>query len=160
MGLLDNIEIQESGDSLFMHFQTGDNRFRMLDKPTLGYLYWDDKVPVRIKTASEAPTGEKPKVVWVCPVWNENQVRILEIKQSTIQKALKSLEDNAEWGNLTEYDVIVAKSGDGLETSYVTTPCPKAPLPDNVKPAFKKFMEDYDPDKIFNGKEQDDELPF
>ena len=46
------------GESSFMKFVKGENRFRILDTPVMGYQYWqDDRTPVRIKIAGEAPAG-------------------------------------------------------------------------------------------------------
>ena len=144
MGLLDDIEISESSESSYMKFEKGENRFRMVSKPTLGYIYWEDKTPTRIAKASEAADGSEPKLFWSMIVWNNDRVRILEITQSTVHKALKSLEDNSDWGNLTEYDVIVNKNG---EEAIAT---------------IKDFNKNYDPKKIFEGVEQSDadSLPF
>ena len=58
-GLLEpTYDVPSTGESGFMKFVKGENRFRILDTPVMGYQYWqDDKVPVRIKTAAEAPSG-------------------------------------------------------------------------------------------------------
>jgi hypothetical protein len=162
MGLLDDIEISESSESSYMKFEKGENRFRMVSKPTLGYIYWEDKTPTRVAKASEAADGSEPKLFWSMIVWNNDRVRILEITQSTVHKALKSLEDNSDWGNLTEYDVIVNKNGEGMETSYNVVPCPKTPLTKEAIATIKDFNKNYDPKKIFETVEQSDadSLPF
>ena len=56
-GLLEaTYSVPSAGESSFMKFVKGENRFRILDRPTLGYQYWqDDKTPVRIKKAGDAP---------------------------------------------------------------------------------------------------------
>jgi len=164
-GLLEpSYDVPSSGESSFMKFQKGENRFRILEKPVLGYLYWqDDKTPVRIKEASEAPAGEKPKHFWQLPVYNDGNVKVLDISQSTVQKQLTDLDRNSEWGNLSEYDVIVTKSGDGMDTTYTVTPCPKAPLAEEVNNLFKEFLKTYEPNKVFESTptaEDEEDLPF
>ena len=164
-GLLEaTYSVPSTGDSSFMKFVKGENRFRILDKPTLGYQYWqDDKTPVRIKTAGDAPAGEKPKHFWQIPVYSASSVKVLDITQSTVQKQLTELDRNSEWGNLRDYDVIITKNGDGMETTYTVTPCPKAPLSTEAEKMFKLFKETYQPEKVFDVSptaEADDELPF
>tara|TARA_R110002110_G_scaffold183311_1_gene389942 strand:- start:116 stop:616 length:501 start_codon:yes stop_codon:yes gene_type:complete len=166
MGLLEpTYDVPGGGDSTFMRFQKGENRFRFLDAPIMGYQYWqDDKVCVRIKAANEAPAGEKPKHFWQVPVWSDGQVKILDITQKTVQRDLQNLDTNSEWGNLLGYDVIVTRSGDGMDTTYTSTPCPKSTLEDEVKTTFDAFKKDYDPKKIFETATsvdaKSDDLPF
>ena len=164
-GLLEpTYDVPSTGESSFMKFQKGENRFRILDTPIMGYQYWqDDKVPVRIKTAAEAPAGEKPKHFWQVPVWDGNFVKVLDVTQSTVQKQLTELDRNSEWGNLTDYDVIVTRSGDCMDTTYTTTPCPKSPLKDDVTTALAEFKKTYEPNKVFESTptaEGEEELPF
>lgn len=164
MGLLEpTYDVPGGGESTFMKFQKGENRFRILAASVMGYQYWqEDKLCVRIKTASEAPTGEKPKHFWQVPVWCDGVVKILDITQKTVQRDLQNLDNNSEWGNLLGYDVIVSRNGDGMDTTYTTTPCPKSALPADVKTAYEEFEKDYDPETIFDVKnsENGDELPF
>ena len=155
--------VPSSGESSYMKFKKDENRFRILDTPVVGYQYWQEpRVPVRIKLASEAPAGEKPKHFWQVPVWSEGQVKILDITQSTVQKQLLELDRNSEWGNLSQYDVIVNRKGDGMDTTYTTTPCPKSPMTDEMMKAYKEFKADYDPNAVFEGNaaSQEDDLPF
>ena len=164
-GLLEpTYDVPSTGESSFMKFVKGENRFRILGTPIMGYQYWqDDRTPVRIKTAGEAPAGEKPKHFWQIPVWDGNSIKVLDVTQSTVQKQLTELDRNSEWGNLTEYDVIVTRSGDGMDTTYTVTPCPKAPLGEETKSAYGEFKKTHEPEKVFESTptaEGEEELPF
>ena len=164
-GLLEpTYDVPSTGESSFMKFVKGENRFRILGTPVMGYQYWqDDRTPVRIKTAGEAPAGEKPKHFWQIPVWDGHSIKVLDVTQSTVQKQLTELDRNSEWGNLTDYDVIVTRSGDGMDTTYTTTPCPKAPITEEVKGALADFKKTYEPNKVFESTptaEGEEELPF
>jgi len=162
-GLLEaTYSVPSNGESSFMKLVKGENRFRVLGKPVMGYLYWqDDRTPVRIKTAAEAPAGEKPKHFWQIPVWSSDAVKILDITQATIQKQLAELDRSREWGNLLEYDVVVNRNGDGMDTTYMVTPCPKVPVTNDIQDAYKAFQDDYDPEKVFESTpSEEEELPF
>ena len=141
-GLLEaTYSVPSAGESSFMKFVKGENRFRILDKPT----------------------GEKPKHFWQLPVYSASSVKVLDITQSTVQKQLTELDRNSEWGNLRDYDVIVTKNGDGMDTTYTVTPCPKAPLNKEAEKMFKSFKETYEPEKVFDvtpTAEDEEELPF
>jgi len=153
-------DLPSQGESSYLKFVKGENRFRILAAPITGYQYWqDDRVPIRIKTASEAPQGEKPKHFWQVLVYSKGAVKILDIAQSTIQGQLLELDRNSEWGNLLDYDVIVTRTGDGMETAYSVTPCPKAKLDTSVADLLKTFKEDYNPDEVFESTPSADSAP-
>ena len=157
-------ELPDSGNGgLFAKLQPGENRFRILSSPVAGYIYWQDKTPIRVKSASEAPSGEKPKHFWQMPVWMDNDIRLLDCDKQSVLKDLFRLDKSADWGNLLEYDIIVSRDGQNMETKYTTNPCPKAPLPDNAKEAWTAFKDTYDPNAVFDGGKEstkDSDLPF
>jgi len=152
-----------SGSGLFAKLQKGENRFRILDMPTMGYIYWDGNTPVRIKNAADAPSGEKPKHFWHVPVWMDNQVKLLDIDKATVLTELHRLDQSNEWGNLLEYDVIVIREGDSFETKYSVQPCPKKALPKEASDAWMGFKDEFNPNEIFEGATQSadkEKLPF
>ena len=163
-GLLpSDYELPESGNGgLFAKFQPGENRFRILSQPVYGYIYWQDKTPIRVKLVKDVPSGEKPKHFWQMPVWMDNEVKLLDCDKQSVLKVLFRLDKSADWGTLTNYDIIVSRDGQNMETTYTTNPCPKAPLPDNVKAAWTAFKDTYDPNAVFEGgqKSAEDDLPF
>ncbi len=160
----------------YMKFQTGANRFRILASPILGYEYWveDDKgnrKPVRKHTADEISLNEveaeEVKHFWAMPIWNydEEKVQILEITQKGIQKSLRALAKDEDWGSPLGYDIVVTKTGEKLETEYQVQPKPTKPLPKEIKAKFeemninlnalysgddpfKSLTEDVDPDSV------------
>ena len=134
----------------YMKFEDGDNVLRILSSPILGYEYWIDtadskRQPIR-KRMTEAlvlkdiPEPDKVKHFWAMVVWNYDakKIQILEITQKSIQKVLRSLAKNAKWGSPKEYDIVVNKVGEKLETKYTVTPDPKSTLTDEIEKAFKE----------------------
>lgn len=126
----------------YMKFQNGENRFRILDKPIVGWLDWENKKPLRFaydnKPAPIDPT--KPvKHFWAFVVWNvkEAKVQVLEITQKSIQNAITNLSQDSDWGSPFGYDIKVTKSGSGMDTEYTVNPAPKSPISEEVKNEFK-----------------------
>ena len=82
-----------------------------------------------------------------------------------MQSKLLELDRNSEWGNLLDYDVIVTRSGEGMDTTYSVTPCPKSKLDSNVADLLKTFKENYNPEEVFEStpsadSAKEEKLPF
>ena len=160
---------ESNSGSLFVKFEPGENRFRMLDAITFGYINWEDGKPTRYETPSDVPTGaEDVKHFWFVPVWMNDQVSFLEIHQKSVQRELKFLNDSEDWGDLENYDVIVRRDGEGLETEYFVQPCPKKAKTKEAKKKWEEMSEHYKPKNLFTEDgvvyakptEQDEGLPF
>lgn len=129
------------GASAYMKLQKGDNKFRILSKPIIGWLDWKDKKPFRfpIKNKPDKPMeqGKSIKHFWAFVVfdYNDQSVKILEITQATIQKTISDLSKDEEWGAPFEYDIKVNRKGEDLNTEYTVTPSPKKTLSDEIKKA-------------------------
>lgn len=127
----------------YMKMKPGENKFRILSTPILGWEDWDDKRPLRYryenKPASSVDAAKPMKHFWAMIVWNYNEeaVQILQVTQATIRNALESLCNDADWGVPYTYDIKVTKKGDGKETEYMTTPLPHKPVSDAIIKAFK-----------------------
>lgn len=153
MGFLpDNYEPPAGGN--YMKLATGKNRFRILGSAIIGNEFWrrkgETREPVRRRmdepiTAGELEvnpkTGEQEKVkhFWAFPVWNygASAVQILELTQKTIQSSIKSLIDSEDWGDPTQYDILVTKEGSGLDTEYHVNPAPMKALDEAIVQAFR-----------------------
>lgn len=127
------------GESKYMKFQPGDNKFRILANPIFGFVEWVDDKPQRTVEKPEEAYDEDqpPKHFWALKVYDysDGLVKILEITQASIQKAIAALNDDEDWGNPTSYDLKVTKTGEKLTTKYSVTPAPKKPLSKEVMKA-------------------------
>lgn len=125
----------------FMKFLKGDNLFRFLARPVMGFEYWtEDDKPVRSKNAFDSlPENAKKdkdgnvlkaKHIWIAPVYNydEGEVAILTITQKGVQEAILGLTHDKDWGNPMHYDIKVNREGDGFDTKYKVNPKPKKDL--------------------------------
>ena len=171
MGILpSNYKVPESGSgNLYAKLEPGENRFRFLSSITTGWIVWEDKVPTRYKDKSDLPTGADAKHFWFMPVWMNDSVKFLEMAQKTVINELAFLDNAEDWGSLLDYDIIVRRNGEGMDTSYHVSPCPKKALPKAAKEAWAGVEKNFKPENLFSedgvvfvqqdGKE-DEELPF
>ena len=95
--LPDNYEIP-SEPPKYLRWGQGDNVFRVMTRPIVGYEWWEDKTPNRVKVKADVPkevwnNGQAPKHFWAMVVYNpaDDCFQVCEITQKTIQEAVKSL---------------------------------------------------------------------
>jgi len=126
----------------YMKLIDGDNKFRILSAPILGWEDRQDKKPVRFRFDAKPTTSidpeKKVKHFWAMIVWNfgSEDIEILEITQSSIKKALEALCSDEDWGAPYFYDIKVNRSGEALNTEYAVNPAPHRPLPSNIRVKF------------------------
>ena len=142
----------------YMKLKTGDNRFRIMTPPILGYEYWVDnengRKPVRshmdeVPEISDLPNADPAELkhFWAMVVWNYqmNKVQILEITQKGIQKAITELNRDKDWGSpvgSNGYDIVVNKTGEQKETKYNVIPKPQKPLTADILKAVSEVKID------------------
>ena len=100
----------------YMKFEEGENKFRVLSSPIIGWLDWKDKKPMRFKMKDKpsAPIDpSKPiKHFWAMVVYNyqKGTVQVLEITHNSIQKAIESYSSDEDYGHPSGYDIVVTLS--------------------------------------------------
>ena len=141
-------EIPGVSDKYFK-FQKGENRFRILSSPILGYEYWEEVGDKRTSTRTpldkpfsteEVSDPEDIKHFWAMVVYNyaNKKIQILEITQRGIQKTLRALARDEDWGSpVLKYDIVVIKTGDGMETKYEVLPKPATKLTEGIVEAYE-----------------------
>ena len=135
--LPDDYEVPAKNINYFK-FEDGENRFRVLATPILGWVWWEtekdgSRKPIRIPMDQEVPAAvdkDEVKHFWGMPVWNykEEKIQVLEITQKGIQKSIKTLSGDSDWGNPVNYDLVVVKTGQKLDTEYQVSPKPAKKL--------------------------------
>ena len=137
----------------YMKFLQGENKFRILSSPVMGYEYWttEDK-PVRSKEKfTETPNIKiDPKTgkssvnhFWAMVVYNyaTEEVQILEVTQKGILKYILGMVNDQNWGSPKGYDLVVTREGEGLATKYSTRSNPH-------KDVDKKVLEKFEASEI------------
>lgn len=123
----------------YMKFQDGENTFRILSKPIIGWEDWADGKPVRYKHGQE-PAKKTPtlKHFWAMIVWNYSteSIQILHLTQSGIRAAIKTHADNKRWGAPYFYDFVVMRSGEKPNVKYTLMALPGDETSKEVREAF------------------------
>lgn len=140
-----NYEVPKSSGN-YLKFEDGDNKFRVLTSPIMGWQYWNkDNKPVRlreqpkrlpedIRYTPDKKTGEQKaervKHFWCFAAWNyaEKRVQVVEVTQATIQNQMLDLALAEDWGDPRNYDLTVKRKGEGFDTEYSVQPSPAKPL--------------------------------
>ena len=115
------------GDGLFIKLDDGDSvKIRMIGGGIDYTRVFNEKEGPKVRFASI--------VLYRNKLTEANEVKVFEFGWM-IQKQLKLLRNNEDWGDLEGYDVTVSREGKDLETKYTITPSPKSirPLTDAEK---------------------------
>lgn len=156
-------------DSRYLKFEKGETtKFLPLSSAISGYEYWTtDKKPVRLREVPKVAWSKLPdikmeddgtyKVVhfWFFPVidCSDGKVKILEITQVTIQRAIQSYVHNEDWGSpILKYSFSVNREGEGKGgTTYTTMANPTKEIPEEWLFAWNEAKEaGFDINRLFS----------
>jgi len=78
-------------------------------------------------------------------------------------KAIRNLVNDEDWGDPKNYDLVVTREGEGLETEYSVNPKPKTELDKGIQVFYKDLNINlealFDGDDPFSTNIKVDELP-
>ena len=148
----ETMEIPSSGGKgKFAKLDVGDNVFRFMDTPVVGYLWWDDNNSChRVKTANEAPDNVDLKYFWQFPVYIDGEIRIMDITQKTVLNAIQDItKSDPGYSDLGKYDIKVTGTGEGMERKYTVVPLPVKAISKDGAEAWKNGKDSWDPKAVF-----------
>lgn len=140
--------VRSTGGNYFK-LQDGSNKIRVTSDAIVGYVYWSNQnKPVRSEEHPGNPAdirigddgkAERIRYFWAVTVWDYStqNLSIWEITQATIQDQLEALAGNEDWGHPKEYDLVIQKSGKGLDTKYKVMPSPHKPMSAEIQSAIE-----------------------
>ena len=125
-------EAPKSGGG-FTKLETGENRLRILSSPLMMWLEWRDGKPSRHKFDPNNKPAKGPaekdsiKHAWGLIVWNykTEKIEVLELDKQEIIGALTAHAKDEDWGHPKHYDIVIVKSGSGMDTEYKLLAKPK-----------------------------------
>ena len=129
----------------YFKLQQGDNRFRIMTQPILGWEWWVDegekRAPKRSRQGEAVPAeyADSVKHFWAMVVYNYDakQFQILELTQKGIQRTIQSLTRDEVWGDPTQYDIVITKTGEKMETEYDVRPQPPREFEVELRAMYK-----------------------
>jgi hypothetical protein len=68
-------------------------------------------------------------------------------------KSLKSLTDDEDWGDPKNYDIVVQREGEDLNTTYSVQPKPAKKLEDEITNAWEEVKDSLKLEALFEGKD-------
>ena len=149
------MEKPKSTGTNYTKFAEGENPLRIVSEVISGWECWTHNEGHQvyrqehqfkaIQLDDMGVEGKEQKQFYACIVWNysNDQFECMVIKQSTIKQALYSLDQNEKWGNPNDYDLVITKTGSGMDTSYSVMPEPKSD--------FAKNSPEYNLEALYTG---------
>lgn len=149
-----NYRVPSAADKFINKLPVGDTHIRFLAAPVLGNQFWitaeDGKrrcirrLPGEKISLSELDSDSTIEHFWAAPVWNyeTEMVAVFEVKTKSILEALTRYAQNKAWGDPTEYDIVITRSGTGrLDTEYSVVANPKEALTPAIQKAWQEVQE-------------------
>lgn len=149
-----------TGGGGFTKLESGDNRMRILSSPLMLWIAWADGKPSRTKFISKdnkpaKGAGEKDSVRhgWGLIIWNYNteSIEVFELQSQDIIAALTTYAKDTDWGHPKNYDIVINKSGAGLDTEYKFVAKPAKAVSDVIIKAYTETPIDLNQLLVENG---------
>ena len=128
----------------YMKLQDGENKFRILSQPIMGWEDWADNKPMRFSMDAKPSNPHDPKKAikhfWAFIVWNygAEKIQILHVTQASVRSGIEGLCKDQDWGEPYFYDIKVMRKGEGMKTEYTVNPLPHKPTAPHIKTAFEE----------------------
>lgn len=116
--------------SNYLKFKEWETTFRILSDAITWWEYRDNKQPLRSK---DDPDMEWAKFFRAFIVWDykEEKLKVCEITQPSIQKAIMAYYAHKSYGDPKWYDLTITRTGKDMDTRYAIIALP--PVPTDVK---------------------------
>jgi len=153
----------------YLSFEEGETEFLPLAGAITGYEYWNEQgKPVRSSEPfEEMPDDirigkdgkpEKIKHFWAFPVWDCSpkatiKIKVLEITQKTIMKAILSYTRNSKWGSpVMKYSLTVNRDESGDITAYTVMANPISEISEEITRKWEEAqVNGFNINRLFDG---------
>lgn len=137
-------------------------RIRFVGEGITGFLAWSvNKKPLRWEICPEVlPETVKPDdngdrtakffMTGICWDYDNEMFRVVEITQKSILGDLQKYMADEDYGDPCGYDIVITRTGSGLDTRYETLPKPPKPLASSIEEAFEAI--DWDLHQLYDGR--------
>lgn len=151
-----DLQAPQSATGNYTKLQPGENRLRIISDVLAGWECWTEsngsRKPIRQEEQWKAKEltdmGIEDKVqkqFYMAIVWNygTQQFECMLQTQKSIKEGIFLLLKDEDWGDLKNYDIVINKSGSGMETKYSVNPKPHS--------EFDKEIPSYDLHQMYEG---------
>ena len=172
-------EIPQSSNN-YLKFEDGDNKIRILDEAITGRKFQTtDEVWHKTREIPKIPLGQLKadqfggtiKFFSACPVWSyrDKEVKLMELTQVSIIRAIEGYDKDPEWGDVQGYDLNIFRSKEGGKTVYSVKPSPnKSEIPQEILDAYENKKDElkvkFDEEEVPIQEEKEEvkiqDLPF
>lgn len=145
--LPDGYSVPSSGGN-YMKLKPGENRFRFLSSPIVGWEWWEEgesgRKPIRVRKQDKVPVefADEVRHFWAMVVWNydEEKIQVLELTQKKIMNSITGISRDSDWGSpvgINGYDFVITREGEGMETRYEVRAKPKREIEAGIVQLYK-----------------------
>lgn len=128
----------------------GEIRVRFIGAGITGFEAWNDQnKPVRWETKpTELPSNIRVKegiaplkrfIASVVYDYSSQEFKIMQITQKTLMEQLFKYIKDEDYGDPTQYDIKIGRTGEMLKTEYSVVPSPPKPLAKDIQAAYEKL---------------------
>lgn len=149
---IDEISSESSSSGRYINPSklTGEKRLRFMGAGITGFGSWTtDKKPIRWETKpDELPSDLAPDFTGKISVrrfiaglvydYEAGDFKILEITQRRLMDQLFKFIKDSDYGDPTNYDIKISKSGEGKDTEYTLVAAPPKPVTKEITDAYTK----------------------
>lgn len=126
-------------------------RLRFVGEGITGYEAWtEQKKPIRWESLPEVlpeivrpdDNGDRKAKFFICGiVWDyENEMfRVMQFTQKSLLDGVSKYASDEDYGDPTNYDVMITRTGSGIDTKYDYLAKPPAPFSERAPEAAKQF---------------------
>lgn len=131
----------------FIKLASGDNKMRVVGKPSMINLHWENDLTGKNKKVicpgAGCPickAGKAPQTRYQVQIIDRVDGKVKVLEQGTqVFNAIKAYAMDEEYGDPTKYDINIKKSGSGRDTKYTVMASPnKRPLTDDEQKAVSE----------------------
>jgi hypothetical protein len=161
---IEEISKEASGSGRYLNPSkiTDEVRVRFFGTGITGFEAWtDDNKPIRWETKpEELPSNIRQQegyqtlkrfIAAVVYDYSANDFKILQITQKTLMDQLFKFMKDEDYGNPTEYDIKIGKTGEGKKTEYTLVAAPPKPVKADIKSRFEELPCDLT--RLFDGED-------
>lgn len=137
-------------------------RIRFFGEGLTGFVAWTtDKKPIRWEMLPDVlPESVRPNddgsrtakffLAGICYDYEAKLFRVVEITQKSIIGDIQKYAADEDFGDAEGYDIVIQRTGNGLDTKYDTLAKPPKPTPAALKEAFAEL--NWDLSNLYAGR--------